>query len=215
MFQDPLALLAIFDDLHNTRDELKGVEASLIEKATSVEASAASVEQSAARIEEAVQQWKEEIEEIGTKIGRHVHDNGYIALEKYVDDLHERAITEIREIAATSRMLLQQVTTTATTEWRSLSANQVENFHRHLQDIAAAANGLPPLPPRPIAGSFFSSCVYSMKLVIIRARRFSIEMKSFAILVLALASVISTPALLFIAVQVAHGPFSFFSAPFR
>jgi hypothetical protein len=201
MFQDPLALLAIFDDLHNTRDELKRIESSIIETAKSFEESAARVEQSADRIKGMVQQWKADIKEVGTQIGNDLHINGYVALERYVDDLHETSVAEMREIAATVETKLQVIASSATTEWRTLSAAQQNTFHRQLEDIAAAANGLPPFPPRPVTPSAFTNCTYLAKLALVRARRFCIEAK-------ADVSVVSAAALVFIALRLALGPIS-------
>ncbi|MEX3936098.1 hypothetical protein AB4Y32_30625 [Paraburkholderia phymatum] len=188
MFQDHYAFLAIFDDLPKTRDELKAIESSIAAKAKSVE-------QSADRIDGAVRQWHAGLKELGTQLGRDVHDNGYAALEKYVDDIQETSISELREIASSAVAEIRQITSTAATEWRALSNNQQETLHRQLKDIAAAANGLPPLPPRPIAASPFGNCAYFAKLTLVRVRRFCIEAKSFATLVLAVASTTAAVAL--------------------
>lgn len=208
MFQDPLALLAIFDDLHHTRDELKGIESSIIKTAKSFEETAARVEHSADWIKGMIQQSKADIKEIGTQIGKDVHSNGYVALESYVNDLHETSVSEMREIAATVETKLQLIASSATTEWRTLSAAQHDTFHRQLQDIAAAANGLPPFPPRPVTTSAFTNCTYLAKLTLVRARRLCIEAEAYAF-------VISVAALLFIALQLAHGPISLPSLLFR
>ncbi|MGF6931184.1 hypothetical protein OKW41_000323 [Paraburkholderia sp. UCT70] len=201
MLKDPFDYLAIFDGFQTTRDELLHIQ-------TTIDDRAKSIGQSAEDIAGVVKLWRADIRELGTTIGRDVHTNGYVALEKYVDELHERSVAESREIATSAETKMREIASSATTEWRALSANQQETFHRQLKEIAAAANGLPPLPPRPIAASPFRNCAYFAKLTFVHARRFAIEAKSFATLVLAVASVISAAALVFIAAQHTHGPIS-------
>ncbi|MEM5383529.1 hypothetical protein VSR68_07990 [Paraburkholderia phymatum] len=208
MVKSSFDYLAIFDGFHTTRDELLHIQTSIADRAKSIE-------QSADDIAGVVRLWRADIKELGATIGRDVHINGYVALEKYVNDLHERSLTELREIATSAVNEMRQIASSATTEWRALSTNQQETLHRQLKDIAAAVNGLPPLPPRPIAASPFSNCAYFAKLTFVRARRFSIEAESFATLVLAVASAISAVALVFIAVHLAQGPISLSSFLFR
>lgn len=197
MFKDPFAFLAIFDELHNTRDDLKAIERSIATKASSVE-------HSADRIDEAIQRWNSELKELGTKLGRDVHDNGYAALELYVNDRHKSAIADLR-----------QITTLATTEWRALATDHRDTLQRQLEAIAAAANGLPPLPPRPVAPTPLSNCAYIAKLSFVHARRFVIEASSFAILLLAVASAIAAVTFVYIAMHLPLGPISFPSFTFR
>lgn len=180
MLKDSIDYLAIFDGFHSTRDELLQIQ-------TAIDDRAKAIGQSADDIAGVVKLWHTDIKELGTTIGRDVHTNGYVALEKYVDDLHESSVVEVRAIVASLE-----------TKFEHIAAAQHESFHRHLTDIAATANGLPPLPLRPVSASPLRTCAYYAKLAFVRMRRFCIEATSFA-------AVISAAALVVIAAQHTHG----------
>ncbi|MGY6126716.1 hypothetical protein ACW9YV_14790 (plasmid) [Paraburkholderia strydomiana] len=131
MLKDSIDYLAIFDGFHSTRDELLQIQ-------TAIDDRAKAIGQSAADIAGVVKLWHTDIKKLGTTIGRDVHTNGYVALEKYVNDLHESSVVEVRAIVASFE-----------TKFEHIAATQHESFHRHLKDIAATANGLPLFPCGP------------------------------------------------------------------
>jgi hypothetical protein len=179
MLQDPFAYLALFDDLHETRAELRAIESSIVAKAKGIE-------QAADTVERAIQQWRAEITELGAQIGRDVHENRYVALETYVNEIRDDA--KVMRVAAVKDC--RAIADTAVAELRALATAQQAAFDQQLHEVAAAANGLPPLPPRPIENSAIALCTYHMKAAIVRVRRFCIEAKSVATVVAAVAIVV-------------------------
>ena len=179
MLQDPFAYLALFDDLHETRAELRAIESSIVAKAKGIE-------QAADTVERAIQQWRAEITELGAQIGRDVHENRYVALETYVNEIRDDA--KVMRVAAVKDC--RAIADTAVAELRALATAQQAAFGQQLREIAAAASGLPPLPPHPIAGTRIARCTYYMKAAVVRVRRFCIEAQSAATVVAAVALVV-------------------------
>jgi hypothetical protein len=190
MLQDPFTLLAIFDDLHKTRTDLQETLSSFEEKVRGIE-------ETAETIDAAIRRWQTDVKGLAEEIGRDVHQNGYAALEKYVDEVRDDAKAK----AANSLKESRTIADNAVADLRALAANQQEAFNRQLRDVAAAVNGLPPLPPRPIESTVIALCAYHVKASVVRVRRFCIEARSVAVVVSAIALVV-------IAAQSHHGMLS-------
>ncbi|MBN3761083.1 hypothetical protein [Burkholderia sp. Ac-20365] len=151
-------------------------------------------------VEDSEQTWKQSWADIRKDIAFDVYANNYISQMDFHESRKlsqtardEAVLEEARRISSSALRSVQE----ANASTQSILKAVEKGLSLKLEDVAAAANGLPPLPTRPIETTLAGLATYHLKAIAIRTRRFFIEARSAAI-------VLSSGALVLIAIEGLH-----------